>query len=58
MDLELPGDRALLRREGDRLILEPIRPAGLAGLLSQWSPIEDDLLNIADPPSPREDLLG
>ena len=35
VDLELPGDRALLRREGERLILEPIRKQGLLGLLTQ-----------------------
>jgi antitoxin VapB len=58
VDFELPGDRALLRRDGDRLILEPIRRAGLLGLLSQWEPIEDEFPDIADPPPPREDVFG
>lgn len=58
VDLELPGDRALLRKEGDRLILEPVRKAGLIGLLAQWEPIDDPCPDIADEPAPREDVFG
>jgi antitoxin VapB len=58
VDLELPGDRALLRKEGDRLILEPVRKAGLIGLLAQWEPIDDPFPDIADEPAPREDVFG
>lgn len=57
VDLELPGDRALLRKEGDRLILEPVRKAGLIGLLAQWEPIDDAFPEIADEPAPREDVF-
>ena len=58
VDLELPGDRALLRREGDRLILEPVRKAGLIGLLAQWEPLAETFPDIADEPAPREDVFG
>lgn len=57
VDLELPGDRALLRKEGDRLILEPVRKAGLIGLLTQWEPLDETFPDIADPPAPREDVF-
>lgn len=58
VDLELPGDRALLRKEGDRLILEPIRKAGLIGLLAQWDTLDETFPDIADEPVPREDIFG
>jgi antitoxin VapB len=58
VDLELPGDRALLRREGERLILEPVRKQGLLGLLAQWGPLDEALPEIADAPAPREDIFG
>lgn len=57
VDLELPGNRALLRKEGDRLILEPVRKAGLIGLLTQWEPLDETFPDIADPPAPREDVF-
>lgn len=58
VDLELPGDRALLRKEGDRLILEPVRKAGLLGLLAQWEPLDETFPEIADEPARPEDVLG
>ena len=58
VDFELPGDRALLRKEGDRLILEPVRKAGLLGLLAQWEPLDETLPDIPDEPAPREDIFG
>lgn len=58
VDFELPGDRARLRKEGDRLIVEPIRRAGLLGLLSQWAPIDEEIGEIPDPPAAPERPLG
>lgn len=45
-DLELPGDEAVLRREGDRLIVEPVVKQGLFAVLAALDPIEE---TIADP---------
>ena len=53
-DWELPGDRVAIRRDGERLILEPVRPRGLVGLLSSWEPMDEALPDIADPPPPAE----
>jgi antitoxin VapB len=40
-DLELPGDSALLHRDGDRLIVEPIRKGRLLELLAKLEPLPD-----------------
>ena len=40
-DLELPGNQALLRKEGNRLIVEPMPRPSLLELLATWEPIED-----------------
>lgn len=58
VDFELPGDRALIRRDGDRLIIEPVRPEGLLALLARWEPLDEGLPEIEDAPSRAEDILG
>lgn len=56
-DFELPGDRVVIRRDGDRLILEPVRPRGLLGLIAGWDALEEDLPEIDDCPPAPEDIL-
>jgi antitoxin VapB len=41
-DLELPGREALLRREGHRLILEPIPRVSLLSVLAALKPLDED----------------
>lgn len=56
-DWELPGTSVAIRRDGERLILEPLRPRGVLGLLSSWEAIDEDLPEIADPvPALEPDL--
>lgn len=57
VEFELPGDRAILRKEGDRLIIEPVRKAGLLGLLAQWEPLEEAFPEITDAPAGAEDIF-
>lgn len=57
VEFELPGDRALLRREGDRLIIEAIRPEGLLALLARWEPLDEALPEVEDAPSRPEDVF-
>jgi antitoxin VapB len=57
VEFELPGDRAILRKEGDRLIIEPIRRPGLLGLLAQWEPLDEEFPEIEDVPAPAEDVF-
>jgi antitoxin VapB len=56
-DWELPGDRVTIRRDGDRLILEPQRRPGLLGLLASWEPLDEALPDPADPAPVPEDAL-
>ena len=42
VEFELPGKAALMRREGDRLVIEPARQGGLLNLLASLEPIEED----------------
>lgn len=40
-DFELEGDEAILRKEGDRLVIEPVRQGRLLALLATLGPIEE-----------------
>ena len=40
-DLELEGDEAIIRKEGDRLIVEPVRKGRLLALLATLEPLEE-----------------
>ena len=54
--MEFPGDEAVLHKEGDRLILEPVHPASLLALLKTLTPIEEDFADIEDPVPEPVDL--
>jgi antitoxin VapB len=41
-EFELPGAEAILRREGNHLIIEPVAAMPLRALLAQWEPIDGD----------------
>jgi antitoxin VapB len=47
-DLELPGREALLRKEGDRLIVEPMPRPSLLELLATWTPLDEEFPEIDD----------
>jgi antitoxin VapB len=47
--LDLPGDEAVLRREGERLVIEPVRQRDLVALLASMEPIEEAWPEIEDP---------
>lgn len=52
---ELPGKEAILRKDGERLILEPVAPKSLLALLDTLAPIDEDFPPITDqPPEPVE----
>ncbi|TWB57626.1 antitoxin VapB [Rhizobium sp. ERR 922] len=41
-DFELPGDRVMIHREGDRLIIEPVRRKSLLDVLASLEPLEPE----------------
>ncbi|MDQ2680836.1 MAG: AbrB/MazE/SpoVT family DNA-binding domain-containing protein [Candidatus Eremiobacteraeota bacterium] len=47
-EFELPGEDALMRKEGPRLIIEPLAPRSLVALLRTLSPIEDEFAPMKD----------
>ena len=50
-EFELPGEDAIMRKEGDKLIIESAAPPkSLLELLDEWEPIEDEFPEINDPP--------
>lgn len=58
VEFELPGERALISREGDKLIIEPVRKSiGLLDLLATWVPLEEDLPEIEDKPTDAEEIF-
>jgi len=54
VEFELPGEEAIMHRDGDRLVIEPVRKRGLVALLKSMRPIEDAFPEIDDPvPTPE-----
>ena len=47
-EFELPGEDAIMRKEGQRLIIEPAAPKSLVALLATLSPIDDDFAPIGE----------
>ena len=47
-DLELPGSEALIRKEGNRLIVEPLPRRSLLEVLSTWAPLDEEFPDIDD----------
>ena len=57
VEFELPGDEAIMHRDGDRLVIEPMRKRGLVALLKTMKPIEESFPEIADPAPKPERVL-
>jgi antitoxin VapB len=52
-EFELPGEEAVMRKEGDRLIIEPVRKKTLFEVLATMEPWEEEFPEIEDlPPDP------
>lgn len=54
-DLELPGSEAVVRKEGNRLIVEPVQKQSVLALLASWEPLDEEFPDIDDLP-PLEDV--
>ena len=52
MEFELPGEEAVISRDGDRLIIEPVRKSTLLELLASWQPLDEEF------PDVDKDLLA
>ena len=57
VEFELPGDEAVMHRDGDRLVIEPVRKRGLIALLKTMKPLNEDFPEIDDAPTVPEQVL-
>jgi antitoxin VapB len=55
-EFELPGEEAIMRKEGERLIIEPAKKKSLLALLATLEPIEEEFPPIDDKPPEPVDL--
>ena len=57
VEFELPGNEAIMHRDGDRLVIEPVRKRGLVAMLKTMKPMDDDFPEIDDPVPARENMF-
>lgn len=57
VEFELPGDEAVMHRDGDRLVIEPVRKRGLIALLNSMRPLDENFPEIDDAPPTPEQVL-
>lgn len=55
-DLELPSEDAVIRKEGERLIIEPARPKSLLAVLSTLELLDEELPSTRELPVDPVDL--
>ena len=55
-EFELPGKDAVMRKEGERLIIEPAPKKSLLALLSTLKPLDEDFPEIPDLPAEPVDI--
>jgi antitoxin VapB len=55
-EFELEGDEAILRKEGDRLILEPVRKGRLLALLDTLEPLSEPFPDVDGDLPPLDDM--
>ncbi|NEW99186.1 AbrB/MazE/SpoVT family DNA-binding domain-containing protein [Rhodopseudomonas sp. BR0G17] len=57
VEFEMPGNEAIMHREGDRLVIEPVRKRGLIALLQSMTPLDEPFPAIDDPAPAPEKVL-
>lgn len=55
-EFELEGDEAVIHREGDRLIIEPVRKGKLLALLATLEPLEESFPDVDETLPPLDDV--
>lgn len=56
-EFEIEGNEAIIHKEGNRLIIEPVQKTGILALLATWEPLADNLPEIEDPQIEAEDIF-
>ena len=55
-EFELDADEALMRQEGERLVLEPVKRTGLLAVLATLQPIEEEFPDVDATLEPVDDV--
>jgi antitoxin VapB len=55
-EFELPGEDAIIRKEGQRLIIEPAPPKSLLAILATLATLDEEFPPIEDGPAEPVDL--
>jgi antitoxin VapB len=55
-EFELPGEDAIIRKEGERLIIEPAPPRSLLAVLANLPTLDEQFPTIEDPPPEPVDI--
>jgi antitoxin VapB len=55
-EFELPGDDAIMRKDGNKLIIEAIPPRSLLALLQTLQPISEEFPEVSDEPPGEVDI--
>ena len=55
-EFELPGEDAIIRKEGQRLIIEPAPPKSLLAILATLQTLDEEFPPIDDSPAEPVDL--
>jgi antitoxin VapB len=56
VEFELPGDEAIMHRDGDRLVIEPVRKRGLLALLDTMEPFAEEFPDVDEGLMPLRDV--
>jgi antitoxin VapB len=57
LEFDLPGDQAVMYRNDDRLVIEPVRKRGLTALLKTMKPLQKRFPEIDDAVPVRENVF-
>ena len=55
-EFEMDCDEAIIRKEGKRLVLEPVRKNGLLSVLAELKPLDDDFTDVDETLLPPDDI--
>ena len=55
-EFELEGNEAIIHKEGDRLVIEPVKKPGLLAILSQMKPLDETFPDVDVGVLPLDDI--
>ena len=55
-EFEMDGDEAIIRKEGNKLVLEPVKKSGLLSILEELEPLEETFPDMKESLLPLDDV--